>query len=203
MQAVGEKILRPMREVILGFASNDAGMKQVGKVSIESDLSKTNDHADTWQRLNLAGEMGGAVANLLGQRLVAGWSAANDGGNPGVAKLETIVAVDGSGLGGEAKFVQDGIHEITGAIPSKRAASTVGSVSAGGQSEDQDAGAGVAKAGNGTGPVSLILVGTALRFADTATIVTKAGTAFTGNDGVANLLEEWGRILCIKRCHYI
>jgi len=203
MQTVGEKILRTMREVILGFASNDASMKQVGKISIECDLSETHDDADTRQRLNLAGEVGGAVTNLLRQWLVARWSTTHDRSNPGVAKLEAIVAVDGAGLGGQAKFMQDWIHEVTGTIASKGAASTVGSVGAGGKAENENAGSGVAEAGNGTGPVSLVQIGTAFRLADAAAVVTKAGTAFTGNDGVANLLEEWGRILCVKRCHCI
>lgn len=203
MQAVGEDILCPMRKMIFRFASNDASMKQVGKISVKGDLAETNHDANAWQGLNLTSEVGGAVTDLLGQRLISGWSTANDRGNPGVTELKAIIAINGARLGRQAKFVQDGIHEVAGTIPGKRAASTIGSVSAGGQAENKNAGAGVAEAGNRARPVSLILVGAALRFADTAAVVTKPGTAFTGDDGVANLLEEWGRILCIKRWHCI
>jgi hypothetical protein len=203
MKAVGEKILCPMREVILGFSGNDAGVKQVGEVSIEGDLSKTDDDANTWQCLDLSSKVGGAVANLLGQGLVARWSTADDGGDPGMAKLEAVIAMDGSRLAGQAKFVQYGIHEVARAIASEGAASPVGAVCAGGKAEDQDARARVAEAGNGTRPVGLIQVGTAFRFADAAAVVAKAGTALTGDDGVTNLMKEWGRILCVERCHCI
>jgi hypothetical protein len=178
-------------------------MKQVGKISVEGDLSKTNDDADTRQSLNLIREVGGAVTNLLGLGLVAWWSTANDGGNPGMAKLQSIIAIDGAGLGGKAKLMQDGIHEVARAIAGKGAASTVGSMCAGRETEDQNACARVTEARNGPGPVGLVQVGTTLRFADAAAVVTKAGTAFTGDDGITNLMKEWGRILCVKRCHYI
>jgi hypothetical protein len=203
MQPIGQKILRSMREVILGFASNDAGIKQVGEVSIEGDLSQTDDDANTWQRLDLSSKMGGAVANLLGLRLVAGWSTADDGGDPGMAKLEAVIAMDGSWLAGQAKLMQNGIHEVTRAIASEGAASAVGAVCAGGKAEDQDAGAWVSEAGNGSRPVGLIQIGAAFRFADAAAVVAKAGTALTGDDGVTNLMKEWGRVLCVERCHCI
>jgi hypothetical protein len=173
-------------------------MKQVGKISIKGDLSKTDNDADTWQRLDLSSEVRGAVTNLLWLGFVARWSTADDGGDPGMAEFEAVVAVDGAGFVRETKFMQNGIHEVAGAIASERAASTVGSMGAGGQAEDENAGA-----RNRTRPVSLVQVGTALRFADTTTVVAKTGTAFTGDDGVTNLLKEWGRILCIERCHCI
>jgi hypothetical protein len=203
MQTIGEQILCPVGEVILGFASNDAGVQQVGEVAVEGDLSETDDHTNTWQRVNLLGEVGGAVADLLGQRLVAGRSTADDGGNPGMAELETIVAGDGAGLAGEAKLMQDGIHEVARAIASEGTTGAIRSVSTRSQAKDENTGAGVAEARNGTGPVGLILVGTAFRFADAAAVVAQAGTALTGDDGVANLMEEWGRILCVERWHCI
>jgi hypothetical protein len=106
-------------------------MKQVCKISVEGDLSKTNDDTDTWQSLNLVSKVGGAVTNLLGLGLVARWSTANDGGDPGMAKLQSVIAIDGAGLGGKAKLMQDGIHEVARAIAGKGAASAVGSMCAG------------------------------------------------------------------------
>jgi hypothetical protein len=120
-----------------------------------------------------------------------------------VAELETIVASDSAGLTGKAKLMQDGIHEVAGAIAGEGTPGAVGSVGSGGKAKDENAGAGVAEAGNRAGPVGLVKVGTAFRFADTAAVVAKAGAAFTGNDGVANLLKEWGRILCVERWHCI
>jgi hypothetical protein len=178
-------------------------MKQVGKISIKGDLSQTDDDTHTWQRLDFSSEVRGAVTNLLWLGLVARWSTADDGGDPGMAEFEAVVAVDGAGFVRETKFMQDGIHEVAGTIASEGASSTVGSVGAGGQTEDENAGAWIAEPGNGTRPVGLVQVGAALRFADAATVVAKTGTAFAGDDGVTNLLKEWGRILCVERCHCI
>jgi hypothetical protein len=203
MQTIGEQILCPVGEVILGFAFNDAGVEQVRKVAVEGDFSEADDDTDTWQCVNLVGEVGGAVTNLLGQGLIAGRSTADDGGDPGMAELETIVAGDGAGLAGEAKLVQDGIHEVAGAIASEGTTRAIRSVRPGGQAEDENAGTGVAKARNGTRPVGLVLVGTAFRFTDSSAVVAQAGTALTGNDRVANLMEEWGRILFVERWHCI
>ena len=57
-------------------------------------------------------------------------------------------------LAGKAQFVQHWIHEVAGAIACEGAAGAVGSVSAGSEAEDQDAGERVSEAGNGAGPES-------------------------------------------------
>jgi hypothetical protein len=203
MEAVGQKILRTVGEAVLGFSSDDAGVEQVGEIAVESDLSKANDDADARQGFNFLGEVGGTVANLLGLGLVAGRGTADDGADPSVAKLEAVIAGDGAGFGGEAKLVEDGIHEVAGAVAGEGAAGAVGSVSAGGEAKDEDAGTGVAKAGDGAAPVGLVQVGATFGFGDAAAVVSEAGAAFTGDDGFTNLLEELGRNLCVVRCHCI
>jgi len=60
--------------------------------------------------------------------------------------------------------VEDGVHEVAGAIARERAAGTVGSMGSGSQAEDEDAGARVAEAGNGAGPVDLVDVGATAGF---------------------------------------
>ncbi len=100
MQAVGKTIVGAVGEAVLGFALDDAGVEQVGEIAVESDLSEADDDTDARQRLDFSGKMSAAVANLLGQRLVAWWSAADDGGDPGMAELEAIFAGDGAGFGG-------------------------------------------------------------------------------------------------------
>lgn len=203
MQAVGEKILGTVGEAVLGFAGDDAGVEQVSQISVEGYFSKTHDDTNARQGLNFGGQMGGAVANLLGKGLVTGRGAADDGGDPGVAQLEAVVAGDGAGFAGEAELVQDGVHEVAGAVTGEGASGTVGSVGAGGESEDEDSGSGVAKAGYGTGPVGLVEVGTPFGFADAAAVVAKTGAALTGDDGFVNLLEDWRRTVCAGRCHCI
>ena len=149
-------------EAVLGFAGDDAGLEQVGEVAVEGDLAEADDDADAGQGLDFSGEVDGAVADLLGERLVAGRGAADDGGDPGVAEPEAVVAGDGAGFAGEAEFVEDGVHEVAGAVAGEGSAGAVGSVGAGGEAEDEDAGFGVAKAGDGAGPVGLVEIGAAL-----------------------------------------
>ena len=203
MQTVGEKIVGAVGEAIVGFACDDAGFKQEGEVAVKGYLSEADYDADSGESLNLASQVGCAVANLLGERLVSGRGAANDGGDPGVAELEAVVAGDGTGFGGEAKLVEDRVHEVAGAVTGEGAAGAVGSVSSGSEADDEDSSAGVAETGDRARPVGLVLVGTAFGFADTLAVSAKAGAAFAGNDGLMNLLEKLGRYLCAGRCHCI
>jgi hypothetical protein len=203
MQAVGKKILGAVGEAVLGFAGDDACFDQEREIAVEGYLSQADDDADTRQSLDLSGEMTGAVANLLGVRLVAGRGASDDGGDPGVAELEAVVAADGAGFAGEAELMKDGIHEVAGAVAGEGAAGAIGSVGAGREAEDEDSGAGVAKAGDRPGPIDLVLIGTAFGFADAATVGAKAGAALAGDDGFMNLLEELRRYLCVGGCHCI
>ncbi len=201
MQAVGQAILGAVGEAVFGFALDDAGVEQVGEIAVEGDLSEADDDTDAREGLNFVGEVGGAVANLLGLGLVAGRGAAHDGGDPGVTELQAIFAGDGAGFGGEAEFVQDGIHEVAGAVAGEGTAGAVGSVGSGGEAEDENAGSRVAEAGDGAGPVGLVDVGATFGFADAAAVGAETWAAFTGDDGLTNLLEELGRSLGVGWCH--
>ena len=78
----------------------------------------------------------------------------------------------------------------SGALAGEGTAGTVGPVGAGSESKDQDAGARISEAGDGTRPVGLVLVGAAAGFSDSAAIVPESRAAFAGDDGLVNLLEE-------------
>src|SRR5260370_5411927 len=197
MQAVRKTVAGAVGEAVFGFACDAASVEQVGEVTVEGDLSQADDDTDARQGVNLISQVSGAVANLLGVRLIAGRGAANDGGDPGVAELQAIFAGDGAGFGGEAELVEDGIHEVAGAIAGEGTAGAVGSVGAGGEAEDKDAGSGVAEAGYGAGPVGLVDVGAAFGLAYAAAVFAKAWAAFTGDDGLMNLLEELRRSVCV------
>jgi hypothetical protein len=203
MRAIREEVLGTVGEAVLGFAADDAGVEQVGEIAVEGDLSQADDDTDARQGLDLSGQMGGAVANLLGEGLVAGRGAADDGGDPGVAQLEAVVAGDGAGFAGEAELVQDGVHEVAGAVAGEGAAGAVGSMGSRGEAEDEDSGLGVAKAGYGARPVGLVVIGTPFGLADAAAVDAKTRAAFTGDDGFVNLLEDWRRTLCAGGCHCI
>jgi hypothetical protein len=173
MKAVGEKILDAMGEAVIRFAGDDAGVEKVGEVAVEGDLSEADDDTDVGEGLNFAGEMSSAVTNLLRDGLVTGRSAANDGGDPGMTEFEAIVAGDGARFAGEAKLVEDGIHEIARAVTGKGATGAIGPVGAWSEAKDEYLRFGVAESGDRASPISLVLVGTTFSLADAATVVAE------------------------------
>ncbi len=72
VETVGEKILGSVREAVLGFSRDDAGVEQVGQIAVEGDFSEANDDADSRQGFDFTGQMGGTVADFLGLGFVAG-----------------------------------------------------------------------------------------------------------------------------------
>jgi hypothetical protein len=169
-----------MGEGVVGAAGDLAAQQEVGEEAVPGDLAEADYDANFGQGFDLGGEVSGAVADLLRRGLVAGWSAADDGGDPGVAETEAVVAGDGVGLGGEAELVEDGIHEVAGAIAGEGAAGAVGTVGAGSEAEDEDAGLWVAEAGDGASPVGVVDVGTAAGFADAGAVFAQPGAKLAG-----------------------
>ena len=173
--------------MVFGLATDNACVQKVREISIEGDLTQADDNADLSKGLNLLGEVLCAVANLLRQWLVAGRGAANDGGDPGMAKFESVVTRDGLGFVGKTEIMENRIHEVPRAVTGKGASGAVGPMGTGSESKDQDAGTGISKARNRTGPIRLVLIGAATGFSQTATVVAQPGTAFTRNNGVSDL----------------
>jgi hypothetical protein len=190
-------------EGVVRFFGDDAGVEQVGEVAVEGDLAEADDDADAGEGLDFGGEMLGAVAYLLGQGLVAGRGAADDGGDPGVAEAEAVVAGDGAGLGGEAKVVEDGVHEVAGAVSGEGTAGAVGTMGAGSESKYQEAGFGIAEAGDGTGPVGLVDVGSALALANADAVFAKSRAALTCGDLLMECCQVgrswWDGLLYLNR----
>ena len=173
------------------------------QIAVEGYLSETDHDTDSGQRLNFIGEMSRAVANLLRLRLVAGRGAADDRGDPGVAELEAVVAVGGAGLTGQAEFMQDRVHEVSGAVAGEGTAGAVRSVGSGRKAENEDAGARISEAGNGAGPVGLVEIGAAFGLTDAMTVFAETRAEVAGDDRFANLLEERRRTLVVGGCHCI
>src|SRR5260370_377502 len=92
MQSVGKDVLSAVSEPIGRLLLDNTSLQQMGQVTVEGDLPKTDDDTDSREGLNLLREVSGTVANLLRGGFVAGWSATDDRGDPGVAKLEAVVA---------------------------------------------------------------------------------------------------------------
>jgi len=203
VEAVRELVMRSVGEAVLRFASDDAGLEQIGEVAVEGNLSEGDDDADSRQGLDFAGQVRGAVAEFLGGGFVSWRRAADDGGDPGMAELQAVVAGDGLWFGGKAELVEDRVHEVAGAVAGEGAAGAVGSMGAGGEAKDEDAGARVSEAGNRTAPVGLVLVGAAFGLGDALAVGAESGTALTGDDGMMNLVEDGGRNLCAGGFHCI
>ena len=192
METVRKGVFRGVGEAVVGSTADDTGGEEVGEAAIPGDLAEANDDSDAWEGTDLGGEVDGAVTNLLGSGLVAGWSAADDGGDPGMAQAEAVVAGGCVRLIRETEVVEYGIHEIARSVAGEGAASAIGPVGSGSEAEDEDAGAGVTEARDGACPVVLVLIGAAAGFADASTVGAQAGTEFTGDDGVADVVQVGG-----------
>jgi hypothetical protein len=203
MNAIRENIFGPVSKAVCGFARDNAGLQKEGEVAIEGDLAQADDDAYARQGLNFCCKMRCAVTNLLRGRFVSRRGTADDRGDPGMAEFEAVVAGDGGGLVGEAEVVEDGVHEVAGAVAGEDAAGAVGPVGAGSKAEDKDPCSWVAETGDRTSPVGLVLIGTTLGFADSAAVVAEAGTTFARNDGVVNLLQKGRRSLYVGAGHCI
>ena len=189
MNAVRHRILCRVGEAKGRAGGDGSGVQKVRQEAVPGDLAEADDDADAGEGGDLVGEMVAAVADLLGEGLVTGRGAADDGGDPGVAKLEAVVAIGGAGLAGEAELVKDGVHEVAGAVSGEGAAGAVGAVGAGGESKDQDAGARISEAGDGARPVGLVDVGAAAGFADGGAVGAEPWAALAVDDSLLHLFE--------------
>src|SRR5260221_12415415 len=97
--------------------------------------------------------MRGAVGELVRERFVVGWGAADGGGDVQFFQLQAVVAIGGGRLGGESGFVEGRVHEFSGGVAGEGAAGTVGAVGSGSEAEDDDARLGISEAGDGLAPV--------------------------------------------------
>ena len=85
--------------------------------------------------------------------------------------------------------MEDGIHEVAGAVAGEGTAGAVGAVGAGGKAEDENSSPVVAEARDRTSPIGLILIGSAFGFADAPAVVPKAAAPLASGDGFVNLLK--------------
>ena len=86
--------------------------------------------------------------------------------------------------------MEDGVHEVAGAVAGKGAAGAVGSMGAGREAHDEDAGVGIAESRNGFGPVFLVAIGFAARLADATNVGDESGTTGAVRDVLLKLAEN-------------
>jgi hypothetical protein len=193
LEPVGQGVLGAVGEGVVGAAHDLATKQEVSEEAVPRDFSEAHDDSDLRQSLDLGGEMSCAVANLLRGGLVSGGCAADDRGDPRVAEAEAVVAGDGVWLGGEAEFVEDRIHEISGAIAGEGAPGAVGSVSSGGKPEDEDASFRIAESGDRARPVGVVDIGAAAGFSDASAVLTQTGAELAAGDRFADAKQVGGR----------
>jgi len=95
MTPIRQLITCPVRKDVIRFALDDGLPQKIGQIAIPSDLAQADYDADARKSGDLCAKVRGAVADLLWGGLVARGSAADDGGDPGVAKFKTVVDRDG------------------------------------------------------------------------------------------------------------
>jgi hypothetical protein len=78
--------------------------------------------------------------------------------------------------------MEDGIKKISRTISGERAASTVGAVRAGGQSDNQDSGIGVSEGRNRAAPIAEFAIRATLFRGDLRCVLAEARTEFAGGD---------------------
>lgn len=140
------------------------------EVAVERDFAQADYDAEMLELSDLGVEMHGTVPDLLRGGLVSRWRATHDGGDPGIAKFQSVVAMSGLWLVREAGLIKNGIHEVARSVAGEGPACTVGAVGSGGKSEDEHSGARIAKARHGTRPVGFVSVGAPLGLSDSLAV---------------------------------
>lgn len=189
VDAVGHGVFGGMGEAEGGAGADDLRVEEVCEVAVEGDLAEADDDADTREGGELVREVLAAVADLFGGWLIAGRGAADDGGDPGIAEFQAIIAIDGALLGGETEFMEDGVHEVAGAVSSERTAGAIGSMGTGSEPQKQNSGARISEARDRARPVGLVDVGSAASFADRDAEGAETWTALAKNDLLLDLLQ--------------
>jgi hypothetical protein len=83
-------------------------------------------------------------------------------------------------VGGETGLVEDLVKDVAGTVAGEHAAGAVGAVRARSESQDEDAGGGVAEGWYGESPVGLVTVGAAFELRYLCRMLAQAGAASTG-----------------------
>jgi hypothetical protein len=97
--------------------------------------------------------------------------------------------VCGVRLVGKAGVMENGIEEITGAIPGEDSAGTIAAMRTGCQAERQDASFGITEPRDRTSPIRLVDIGAAFAFADPLAVFAKSWTALTCGDSFMKRCE--------------
>jgi hypothetical protein len=192
--SVGEGVFGGVGEEVGGLAGDDGLVVEEFEVGVEGNFAEGNDDLEFGEGGEFAVGVYGAVGEFGGKGLVVGRGTADGGGDPHIAKTETVVAIERGWLGGESEAVEDRVHEFGGGVSGERTTGAIAAVGSGGEAEDEDAGVGIAKAGNGARPVFAGKVGATLFAANALTVFDEAGATTAGDYVGFEGFEEGERV---------
>lgn len=180
--AIRQLVLGSMGEEKSRSTLNNASAQKMSEVAIPGDFAEADDHLYARKECHFFGEVGRAIADLFGSRLVTGRRAPNYGADPHAAKPKAVVDVCGVRLVRESGVVEDRIEKIPGAIAGEDPPGAIAAVGSRSEAKGQDTGFRIAKARNGTRPVGLVNVRAALALANPLAIFPKSRAAFTSGN---------------------
>ncbi len=111
------------------------------------------------EELDLTFQVGQAILTFLGSGAVLGRSAPDPRGDPGSGEEESVLAVDGFGLIRKSRPMKSSKQPISGSVSGEQSAGSIGSVSPGGETDDDQLSLGITKSWNRTSPVGLVFIG--------------------------------------------
>src|SRR5208283_222811 len=127
-------------------------------------------------------EVGTAIADLAGRRLIPGRGAMAGGGDVGPVELHAVVARIAGGLRRKSRAVQHAVEDVAGTVASEHAAGAVGPMGSRREPQNQDPRARVAERRHGLSPVFPVEVSSALGSGDAGGIFSEPRTETAGHD---------------------
>src|ERR1700728_4920414 len=180
-EIAGERVADAVAESIPGGGLDDTALAEQAEVAAHGDAAE-GKYGARLQDFEIASEIRAAVRELRWQRLIRGRRASERGGHVGVDERETVFAVRGVRLIGEAGAMERFVEKIAGAVAGEHAASAVGAMGGGSEAENQQLRARVAEAGDRLAPVVPIAVGEALFGGDRFAILHQPRAFAAGDD---------------------
>ncbi len=174
-KACRENVTRAVGEFICGTRWNQPLPLQEIKISVERDASEGKNRARL-DEFQFAFEIGQAVADFYGQRLVSWRRAADRGGNQRALENKTIIGAFRLRLIRETGAMELRVQEIAGAVSGEHAPGPIGAMRGGRQSDDDEGGFEITKGRNRASPVGPIAIRTALGSRDFLAVTHQAGT---------------------------
>src|SRR5258708_17838718 len=187
---IGAKEDSPIRQVVMhvvskseaGFRRHHASSFQVVQESIEADLAQHHYDLYVFYQRQLAIKIMRTVGDFRGRWLILRRSATNCGSDVSVGQTQPIAAMRRSWLRREARFVQHGIHEVSGTVAGERTTCAIGSMRSRRESQNQHSRIGITETRNRLGPVVPAQVGAAFLSSDLSAIRDEPRASRTRDD---------------------